>query len=142
LFKEEDNILMILSHGLFINIAKHINGMKYKTCYPLEKTYCVPDRYTTVSLAQKPAFLIYYELFMLREGQKELKLNFISRLPTGVSDEIKRLYKEHIEDCYKKDKNIAPSSDWQKKGKHDKKSKEKKVHKSSKSQKKRFDRRQ
>lgn len=93
---------MILSHGLFINIAKHINGMKYKTCYPLEKTYCVPDRYTTVSLAQKPAFLIYYELFMLREGQKELKLNFISRLPTGVTDEIKRLYKQYIEDCYKK----------------------------------------
>lgn len=127
--KEEDNILMILSHGLFINIAKHINGMKYKTCYPLEKTYCVPDRYTTVSLAQKPAFLIYYELFMLREGQKELKLNFISRLPTGVTDEIKRLYKQYIEDCYKKNKNISSSNDWYQKGKHDKKSKGKKGHK-------------
>lgn len=136
--KEEDNILMILSHGLFINIAKHINGMKYKTCYPLEKTYCVPDRYTTVSLAQKPTFLIYYELFMMREGQKELKLNFISRLPTGVTDEIKRLYKQYIEDCYKKDKNIPPSNDWHKKGKHDKKSKGKKGHKGKKT----YDRKQ
>lgn len=100
--KEEDNILMILAHGLFINIAKHVSGSKYKTCYPLEKVYCQPDRNTTVSMAQKPAFLMYYELFMLREGQNELKLNFVSRLPTVVTDEIKSLYKKYIEDCYKK----------------------------------------
>jgi HrpA-like RNA helicase len=142
--KEDENILMILGHGLFINIAKHINGMKYKTCYPFEKTYCVPDRYTTVSLAQKPAFLIYYELFMMREGQKELKLNFISRLPTGVTDEIKRLYKQHIEDCYKKDthnKNAHTHEYSGKKGhkgqKHDGKRKQ---DKGQKGQKRKFDR--
>jgi hypothetical protein len=130
--KEEENIIMILSHGLFINMAKHINGMKYKTCFALEKTYCIPDRYTTVSFAQKPAFLIYYELFMMREGQKELKLNFVSRLPTGVIDEIKRLYKKYIEDCYKKDTNIPPSNYSHKKDKHGKKEKSKKKSKSHK----------
>jgi HrpA-like RNA helicase len=104
--KEEDNILMILAHGLFINIAKHISGSKYKTCYPLEKVYCQPDRNTTVSMGKKPAFLMYYELFMFREGQNELKLNFVSRLPTVVTDEIKSRYKKYIEDCYKKSNNI------------------------------------
>lgn len=123
--KEDENILMILSHGLFINMAKHISGIKYKTCYPLEKTYCIPDRYTTVSMTQKPSFLIYYELFMLREGQKELKLNFVSRLPTNVTDEIKKRYKQYIEDCYKKDTSPIPMYS-NKKGKFDKKSKGKK----------------
>jgi hypothetical protein len=35
-----------------------------------------------------------------------LKLNFVSRLPTVVTDEIKSLYKKYIEDCYKKSNNI------------------------------------
>jgi hypothetical protein len=101
--KEEENILMILGHGLFINTAKHISGNKYKACYALEKTYCYPDKFSTVSLTQQPQFLMYYELFMMREDQKELKLNCVTKLPTVVVDEIKHLYKDFIPDCYKKD---------------------------------------
>jgi hypothetical protein len=40
---------------------------------------------------------------MLREDQKELKLNFVTKLPTTVSTEMKRLYGKYIEDCYKKE---------------------------------------
>jgi pre-mRNA-splicing factor ATP-dependent RNA helicase DHX15/PRP43 len=102
-FVKETNILMSIGHGLFMNVARHVTKKKYVTCYPLEKTYCVPDQDSTVSLSVAPQFLFYQELFMLREGQKELKLNFVTKLPTPVLTEIKTLYKEYIEDCYKKD---------------------------------------
>jgi hypothetical protein len=104
--KEEDNILMILAHGLFINIVKHISGAKYKTCYPIEKVFCHQDKNSTLSTKQKSAFLMYYELIMLREEQKELKLNLVTKLPKGVTDEIKNRYKKYIEDCYKKINNV------------------------------------
>jgi pre-mRNA-splicing factor ATP-dependent RNA helicase DHX15/PRP43 len=109
-FIKETNILMSLGHGLFMNIAKHISNKKYLTCYPIEKTYCIPDQKSTVSLSVKPQFLFYNELFMLREGQKELKLNFVTKLPTTVLTEIKILYKKYIEDCYKKNVSFIESN--------------------------------
>jgi hypothetical protein len=72
---KEENILMSLAHGLYINIAKHISQKRYITCYPIKKTFCLPDPKTTLSLTQMPSFLFYNELFMMREGQKDLKLN-------------------------------------------------------------------
>jgi hypothetical protein len=49
-----------------------------------------------------PTFLFYNELFMMREGQKDLKLNFITKFPKTITDEIKVLYEKYISDCYKK----------------------------------------
>jgi HrpA-like RNA helicase len=99
---KEENILMSLAHGLYINIAKHISQKRYITCYPIKKTFCLPDPKTTMPLTQMPSFLFYNELFMMREGQKDLKLNFITKFPTIVTDEIKVLYEKYIGDCYKK----------------------------------------
>jgi hypothetical protein len=39
---------------------------------------------------------------MMREGQKDLKLNFITKMPTSILTEIKALYEKYIGDCYKK----------------------------------------
>lgn len=99
---KEENVLMSLAHGLYINIAKHMNQRKYLSCYPIEKTFCMPDPKTSMSLTQMPAFIFYNELFMMREGQKDLKLNFITKMPTSILTEIKSLYQKYIGDCYKK----------------------------------------
>ena len=99
---KEENILMSLAHGLYINNAKHINQRKYMTCYPIEKTFCLPDPKTSMSLTQMPSFIFYNELFMMREGQKDLKLNFITKMPTSILTEVKALYEKYIGDCYKK----------------------------------------
>ena len=102
-YDKENDILMAFASGMYINIAKHIKSSQYKACYPIEKSFCKPDPKSTVSLGVKPAILLYNELFMLREDQKELKLNFVTKLPTTVSTEMKRLYGKYIEDCYKKE---------------------------------------
>jgi hypothetical protein len=100
---KEDNILMSFAHGLYINIAKNVNKLTYRACYPIEKSLCHPDNKSTISMKIKPAFLFYSELFMLREGQKDLKLNFITKFPNKILDVIKSKYKKYIEDCYKKE---------------------------------------
>ena len=99
---KEENVLMSLAHGLYINNAKHINQKKYLTCYPIEKTFCLPDQKTSMPLTQMPSFIFYNELFMMREGQKDLKLNFITKMPTSILTEVKALYEKYIGDCYKK----------------------------------------
>lgn len=116
-FQEKDkNILMSLAHGLYINYAKHVNSYKYITCFPLEKTICLPDPKTTLSLKVKPNVLLYNELFMMREGQTELKLNFITKIPTVILDDIKKYYQKYIEDCFKKQnyKNILIKDNYHK----------------------------
>jgi hypothetical protein len=47
----------------------------------------------------------FIELIMLREDQKELKMNMVTKFPTKVTDMIKTKYKKYIEDCYKKNNN-------------------------------------
>ncbi len=100
-----DNILASFAHGLYINIAKKLNN-KYMTCYPLTKTLCRPDPKSTISLTVKPQFLFYSELIMLREDQKELKMNTVTRFPTTIIDMIKTRYKKYIEACYSTVSNI------------------------------------
>lgn len=99
---KEDNIMVSLAHGLYINIAKKLSSGKYESCFPIEKSLCRPDQDTTVALSTKPSFLFYGELFMLREEQRELKLNFVNKFTTEINDVIKDRYKKYIEDCYKK----------------------------------------
>ena len=99
---KEENILQAFSHGLYINMVKNQGNNKFVTCFPLEKTYCSPDPKSSVSLTSKPAYLMYYELFMMHEHQKQLKLNVVSKMPTSVMTQVKKLYKHFIPDCYKK----------------------------------------
>jgi pre-mRNA-splicing factor ATP-dependent RNA helicase DHX15/PRP43 len=100
---KEINILMSFANGMYINIAKNIKYKTYKACYPLEKSLCYPDPKTTLPMSVKPSLLLYNELFMLKEDQKELKLNFINKLPTVVATTVKKQYSKYIEDCYKKE---------------------------------------
>ena len=108
---------MSLAHGLYINYAKHINGNKYRTCYPLERSFCKPDDKTSLPLKIKPNVLLYNELFTMREGQKELKLNFITKIPNTVLSNIKEYYQKYIEDCYKTENLSSYKSEYDDKSK-------------------------
>ena len=131
-FQEKDkNILMSLAHGLYINYAKHVNLYKYITCFPLEKTICLPDPKTTLSLKVKPNVLLYNELFMMREGQTELKLNFITKIPTVILDDIKKYYQKYIEDCFKKQNLVINKNKHTNKHTHKDKDKKKTYKKTS-----------
>ena len=46
---------------------------------------------------------------MLREDQKELKMNTVTKFPTKVIDMIKSKYKKYIENCYKKNIHVHNS---------------------------------
>ncbi len=99
--KKEDNIMASLAHGFFTRMVKHVNKNFYSTCFPLQPVMCNPDMNSTVSLSAKPKYLIYSELFMLRENQPILKLNIVNKLPTKIQSEIKEQYGKLIENCYK-----------------------------------------
>ncbi len=99
--KREDNIMMALAHGFFTHMVKHKHKNFYQTCVPLQPVDCYPDMKSTLSLKAKPSYLIYYELFMLRENQPSLKLNIVNRLPTTVLKQVKDSYGDLIENCYK-----------------------------------------
>ncbi len=121
--KKEDNIMASIGHGYYTHMVKHVNKNFYKTCYPIEKVMCYPDMKSTVSLKAKPKYLIYNELFMLRENQPTLKLNIVNKLPTKIQDEIKTNYKKYIEDCYKtvKENSVNKKGRGNKKGSKGKK---------------------
>ncbi len=99
--KREDNILAAIGHGFYTHMAKHVNKNFYTTCVPIEPVMCYPDMNSTISLKAKPKYLVYYELFMLRENQPTLKLNIVNKLPTKVQAEIKSVYGKLIPNCYK-----------------------------------------
>ncbi len=98
--KKEDNIMAALGHGFFTHMVKHVNKNFYRTCVPLEPVACYPDMKSTVGLKAKPKYLIYNELFMLRENQPSLKLNIVGKLPTKIQAEIKSAYGDLIKECY------------------------------------------
>ena len=100
----EENILMAMAEGFYVHLAKHVGKGMYKTCIPLQKTMCTPDRDSSVSLTVKPKVLMYNELFMIREDAKSLKLNMVSKIPTKVMAVIKEQYGTLIENCMKEEK--------------------------------------
>ncbi len=118
--KREDNILAAIGHGFYTHMVKHVNKNFYTTCVPLEPVMCYPDMNSSISLKAKPKYLVYYELFMLRENQPTLKLNVVNKLPTKVQAELKSMYGKLIENCYKtiKRKDEYKGKSKSKKGKH------------------------
>ncbi len=115
--KREDNILAAIGHGFYTHMAKHVNKNFYTTCVPIEPVMCYPDMNSTVSLKAKPKYLVYYELFMLRENQPTLKLNIVNKLPTKVQAEIKSVYGKLIPNCYKTIKMKSKNNGKRKDGK-------------------------
>ena len=55
---------------------------------------------------------------MMRETDKILKLNFITKIPTVILDDIKKYYQKYIEDCFKKQNFVINKNKFTDKHKH------------------------
>ena len=94
--KEEDNIMMALAIGNFINLAKIKNGSNdiYESCFAEKKKFAKINDKTFLS--GNPKIIMYHELFMSNINTKFLKLNMVNKLPNNVLEKIKTDYGKFI----------------------------------------------
>ena len=98
---EDDNIMMSLGVGNFINLAKLKKGYKdiYESCFAEKKKFAKINDTSFIKEHPQPQIIMYYELFMTNEFGKFLKLNMVSKMPTHVWEKIKKDYGKFIEYC-------------------------------------------
>jgi HrpA-like RNA helicase len=96
---EEDNIMMSLAIGNFINLAKLKKGYSdvYESCFAEKKKMAKINMDSFVK--DNPNLIIYHELFMSNENTKFLKLNMVNKLPNNVWEKIKTDYGQFIKFC-------------------------------------------
>ena len=94
--KEEDNIIMALAIGNFVNLAKLKQGSKdiYESCFAEKKKLAKINDKTFLS--GNPTIIMYHELFMSNINTKFLKLNMVNKLPNNVWEKIKDIYGKFI----------------------------------------------
>ena len=97
--KEEDNIMMALAIGNFINLSSKVKPYKdvYSSCFAQAKKFTHFSRDSF--LRGNPDIVMYDEIFMLRENDKFLKLNMVNILPDNVWLRIKEKYGNYIKSC-------------------------------------------
>ena len=93
---EEDNIMMALAIGNFINLAKIKKGSNdiYESCFAEKKKFAKINDNTFLS--GYPNIIMYHELFMGNVNTKFLKLNMVNKLPNNVLEKIKTDYGKFI----------------------------------------------
>jgi hypothetical protein len=96
---EEDNIMMSLGIGNFINLAKLKNGYKdvYESCFAEKKKLAKINSESFIE--DNPPIIMYHELFMSNEYGKFLKLNMVNKMPKHVWEKIKTEYGKFINYC-------------------------------------------
>ena len=97
--KEEDNIMMALAIGNFINLAKIKKGSNdiYESCFAEKKKFAKINEKTFLS--GYPNIIMYHELFMGNLNTKFLKLNMVNKLPNNVWEKIKKDYGKFVKYC-------------------------------------------
>ena len=97
--KEDDNIMMALGIGNFVNIAILGKGQRdtYMSCFSTKKTPCKIDRDSFVR--GNPKFVLFEEIFMAAEDARMLKLNMVNVLPNNVWERISNEYGKYIKFC-------------------------------------------
>jgi len=98
---EEDNIMMSLGIGNFINLAKLKNGYKdvYESCFAEKKKLAKINIDSFIEDKPQPHIIMYHELFMSNEYGKFLKLNMVNKMPKHVWEKIKTEYGKFINYC-------------------------------------------
>ena len=98
---EEDNIMMSLAIGNFINLAKIKKGYNdvYESCFAEKKKLAKINMDSFINIKDNPNIIMYNELFMSNENTKFLKLNIVSKLPNNVWEKIKTDYGQFIKFC-------------------------------------------
>ena len=101
--KEDDNIMMALAIGNFVNISSLSNGKgqggknMYVSCFATKKTPCRIDMDSFVR--GNPQIVLFEEIFMSSEDARVLKLNMVNILPNNVWERIKSEYGKYIKFC-------------------------------------------
>jgi hypothetical protein len=97
--KEDDNIMMALAIGNFVNISMLGKGQRdtYVSCFATKKTPCKIDRDSFVR--GNPKFVLFEEIFMAAEDARMLKLNMVNVLPNNVWERISNEYGKYIKFC-------------------------------------------
>lgn len=95
---EEENILMALSIGNFVNLAvKTKDDNVYVSCFAQNKKFAKVNRDSFLNTF--PKMVIYDEMFMSSADAKYLKLNIVGKIPDNVFARIKELYGKYIKYC-------------------------------------------
>ena len=97
--KEEDNIMMVLGIGNFVNLAKLKKGFNdiYESCFAEKKQMAKIN--TDSFIKVNPPIIMYHELFMSNANTKFLKLNMVNKIPTNVWEKLKQDYGKFIKYC-------------------------------------------
>lgn len=99
---EEDNIMMALAIGNYVNFAIKGNGKGnqgdiYTSCFAQTKKFAKINKDSFLN--SYPKVLMYDEMFMMSLDAKILKLNIVSKIPDNVFNRIKELYGNQIKYC-------------------------------------------
>ena len=96
---EDDNIMMALGIGNFVNFAirdKRQNDV-YVSCFAQNKKF---TKISDSSFLQKPGHIVMFdEIFMMSTEARYLKLNLVNNIPLNVFKRIMELFKSHIRFC-------------------------------------------
>ena len=97
--KEDDNIMMALAIGNFINIATLAKGQRnmYESCFATTKKMCRIDMDSFVKV--NPKTVLFEEIFMGSADARMLKLNMVNVLPNNVWERVKSDYGKYIKFC-------------------------------------------
>ena len=97
--KEDDNIMMALAIGNFVNIATLGKGQRnlYMSCFSTKKTPCKIDMDSFVR--GTPNIVLFEEIFMSSVDSRLLKLNMVNVLPNNVWERISKEYGKYIKFC-------------------------------------------
>ena len=97
--KEEDNIMMVLGIGNFVNLAKLKKGFNdiYESCFAEKKQMAKINMDSFIK--DNPPIIMYHELFMSNVNTKFLKLNMVNKIPNNVWEKLKQDYGKFIKYC-------------------------------------------
>ena len=96
---EDDNIMMALSIGNFVNVAMLAKGQKdsYVSCFAQVKKMCKIDRDSFVR--GNPEMVMFHEIFQSSVDGRFLKLNMVNKVPSHVWNIIIEKYGKYIKFC-------------------------------------------
>jgi len=97
--KEDDNIMMVLCIGNFVNLAKLKKGFNdiYESCFAEKKQMAKINMDSFIK--GNPPIIMYHELFMSNANTKFLKLNMVNKIPNNVWEKLKQDYGKFIKYC-------------------------------------------
>jgi len=100
---EEENIMMSLAIGNFVNLAiRTKQGDAFVSCFATTKKFAKISQesfLTGYSYGKLPNIVMYDEMFQSSRDARFMKLNLVNKIPDSVFNRIKELYGNQIKYC-------------------------------------------